>query len=500
MATRKKAATTAALAQDADIVIPRVSMGEVGFTGLRTTNGYVIEEAIRAFRYPAMLHVVDELRLDPTIATCLSAYRLLMARAKWSVVAPIDSTEEQIERAAFVQSCLTDMDSSWETTIGNWFEFIEYGSAVVEKVFCRRLYTNGSKFNDGLVGIKKLASRARGSIQRWDFSPDRRTLLGCEQTLRYIDNSYLFQDKLDERGLIYIPRKNFMLFICDGRLDNPEGNSILKAVFLAAKTMRLLQDQESLGVAKDVQAILKITAPPRYFDPNASAGDQAVYAGFKAIIANYNSGTNQGLLVPNMVDPETKQPMFTYDLLESKGQAKFEVNTIIKRLQTDILSALSCDAIKLGSDTAGSFSLSDGGSNLLSLAVSHRLNEIKDVLNFDLIADIYSRNGWEQVNMAEFRYEDIAPVNMSDLGAYLQRVAAVGLLEVDRGVLNRVRAAGGFDQLSEDAPLNESILTTTLSGKQSSSGEGMAVGVVGEGTSTSITPQDATVANKNNKA
>jgi hypothetical protein len=63
-----------------------------------------------------------------------------------------------------------------------------------------------------------------------------------------------------------------------------------------------------------------------------------------------------------------------------------------------------------------------------------------------------------------------------------------------------VRAAGGFDQLSDLAPMNEAILTTTLSGKQSSSGEGMAVGVVGDGTSTSTTSQDSTVANKNNKA
>jgi hypothetical protein len=224
------------LTSSSDAIIPRIKLGATGFSGLRTTNGYVIEEPSRAFRFPAMLKVVDEMRNNPTVATALSAYRLLMKRASWDVEAPIGASAEQIEHAKFIKTCLYDMDDSWANTVSNWFDYLEYGSHVSEKVFRRRLRKNGSKFDDGLVGLKCLSPRSRSSIQRWDFSDDGRELLGVEQTLRYMDKAYLYSDQLNGRGYIYIPRDKFLLFTADGTLGNPEGNSILKATYPFARS------------------------------------------------------------------------------------------------------------------------------------------------------------------------------------------------------------------------------------------------------------------------
>jgi hypothetical protein len=484
---------------DAGAVVPRIKLSETGFVGLKTTNGYIIEEPNRAFRYPAMLKVVDEMRLCPSVATALSAYRLLMSRAEWEVEAPIGATPQQVERAKFIKECMHDMEHSWKSTVGNWFDYLEFGSHVSEKVFRRRLRKNGSKFDDGLVGLRKLSPRSRSSIQRWTFTDDGRELLGVEQTLRYMDKSYLYQDQLDERGLIYIPREKFLLFTCDGSINNPEGNSILKAIYLAYKQLTLLQDQELLSVAKNIQGILKITAPPRYFDLNASADDKAVLQGYKAIIDNYNSGTQRGLLVPALVDPETKQQMFTYDLMESKGQS-IDIGPIIKRLQGDILTALNCDILKMGMDTAGSFSMQDGDSNILTLAVGHRLNEIADVLNSDLVPTLYALNGWTDTELPKIRAKDVSPASREETSKWLQRVASVGLLEVDRELLNKVREFGGFAPKAEDAPVDFENLSTAVAGKASSASQGMAVGVVGDGTSTSATGKDNSAANADNKA
>jgi hypothetical protein len=392
-----------------------------------------------------------------------------------------------------------DMEHSWKSTVGNWFDYLEFGSHVSEKVFRRRLRKNGSKFDDGLVGLRKLSPRSRSSIQRWTFTDDGRELLGVEQTLRYMDKSYLYQDQLDDRGLIYIPREKFLLFTCDGSINNPEGNSILKAIYLAYKQLTLLQDQELLSVAKNIQGILKITAPPRYFDVNASADDKAVLEGYKAIINNYNNGTQRGLLVPSMVDTETKQQMFTYDLMESKGQS-VDIGPIIKRLQGDILTALNCDILKMGMDTAGSFSMQDGDSNILTLAVGHRLNEIADVLNSDLVPTLYALNGWTDTELPKIRAKDVSPASREETSKWLQRVASVGLLEVDRELLNKVREFGGFAPKAEDAPVDFENLSTAVAGKASSASQGMAVGVVGDGTSTSATGKDNSAANADNKA
>lgn len=482
-----------------DVTIPRINLGATGFVGLRTTNGYIVEEPMRAFRYPAMLKVVDEMRNNPTVATALSAYRLLMKRAEWDVKAPVGASPVQIERAKFIKSCMEDMDDSWSNTVSSWFEYLEYGSHISEKVFRRRLSKNGSRFNDGLVGLKKLSPRARSSIQRWDFSADGRELLGVEQTLRYVDKAYMFANQLDERGLIYIPRNKFLLFTADAALGNPEGNSILKAVYLAYKQLTLLQDQELLSVAKNVQGILKITAPVRYFDPQASVTDKVVLAGFESVINNYNAGTQRGLLLPSMADAETKQPLFTYELLESKGQQQ-DLGVIIKRLQGDILTALSCDILKMGMDTAGSFSVQDGDSNILAIAVTHRLQELADVLNHDLVPQLFALNGWEDTDYPKIVPKNISPPSMEETSKFLQRVMSVGGIEMDRGIYNQIRTFGGFENKPEDSPIDVANLSTTLAGKSSSAGQGMAVGVTGDGTSTSPGGNDGSVSNANNKS
>ena len=491
----------AALQPDDGVSVPRMSLRESGFIALKTTNGYIIQAPTRVFRYPEMLAVVDEMRNNPTIAACMTAYRVLMSRAEWYIESPVGATPEQIERGKFVQSCMDDMDDSWSSTVSNWFDYMEYGSHVSEKVFRRRLYKNGSSYNDGLVGIKKIAPRSRSSIQRWVFSDDGRDLLGVEQTLRYMDKAYKFTAELDERGFIFIPREKFMLFTCDNSLHNPEGSSILAKVYLAFKQLTLLQDQELLSVAKGIQGVLKITAPPKYFDPNASDADKAVLSGYQSIINNYNAGTQRGLLVPAMSDDQGK-PMFTYDLMEAKGQQQ-NVGATISRLQGDILSGLSCDVIKMGAESSGSFSLSDGSTNILSLAVSHRLNEIADVLNQDLVRDIYSKNGWEQINLPKFKYRDISPASMEETSKFIQRVASAGCLELDRSVMNQIRVYGGFEPKPDDEPVDVSSLSTTMSGKTSSAGEGMAPGVggVNGGTSTStVNSGDNSASNANNKS
>jgi hypothetical protein len=55
-------------------------------------------------------------------------------------------------------------------------------------VLRRRLKKNGSKFNDGLVGIKKLAPRSQETIRGWVFSDDGADLIKVEQSLQQLEN------------------------------------------------------------------------------------------------------------------------------------------------------------------------------------------------------------------------------------------------------------------------------------------------------------------------
>lgn len=493
-------ASSTALKPDADATVPRLRLGEQGVIGLKTRNKRIFEEAQAAFRYPAFISTVNEMRNNPTVGAAMNVYRMMMSRVQWDVSPPVDASETDIARAAVIKTMMDDMDHSWGAFIESVIPYLEYGFGVNEKVFRRRLTRNGSKFNDGLIGLKKLPPRSQDTIYGWVFSEDGSELVGVEQTVRNLQNPIQFMNRTNTNGTLTIDREKFLLFTASCNKNNPEGNSIYKNIYLAFKQLTTLQNQELLGIAKDVQGILKIVIPPKYLAPDAAPEEKAAAQMFQSIIDNYNAGTQRGLLVPGMVDPESKIPLFTYDLMESKGLAKYDTESIIRRLQGDILSALSVDILKLGVDGSGSFSLADAKSSVLALAIDYRLREVAEVLNTDLMRTLYTANGWDCTKMATFTYADIEEVSLEEFSKAIQRMASTSMIEVDRPILNRIREVLGVAPRPDDEPVDKESLSATLTGQVGSGGEGMAVGTTGEGTAKKPGGKDKSASNADNTA
>ncbi len=420
--TSAKADSSSALQPDSGTVIPRLKLGEQGTLGLKTSAKRITEEVQAAFRYPAFINTVTEMRNNPTVGAAMNVYRMMMSRVEWRVEPPEGASDTDKARAQAIEGMMSDMEHSWGGFIESIIPYLEYGFAINEIVLRRRLKRNGSKYNDGLVGLKKLAPRSQDTISGWIFSDDGADLIAVEQSIRNIENPTRFANRTNQNGMLEIDREKFLLFSASSTKGNPEGHSIYKPIYLAFKQLTLLQNQELLGIAKDVQGILKIAIPPRYLDPNGSPEDQAVALAFQQIIDNYNAGTQRGLLVPMMIDPESKLPMFEYSLLEAKGIAKYDTEAVIKRLQGDILSALSVDILKLGADGTGSFSLAESKSSVLALAIDYRLREVAGVLNSHLMRTLYELNGWDTTSMAKFVYEDVEEVSLEDFSKAIQRI------------------------------------------------------------------------------
>lgn len=485
------------LGADAGSVIPRISLGEAGFTGLTTMAGRILEERNQAFRYPAFLKTVTEMSTDPTVAAALNVYRMMLTRVQWTVSPPEHATETEIERAKFIESCMTDMEGTWPQFIAEVVTYLEYGFSIQEKVFRRRLTRNGSKFNDGYVGLRKLAPRPQDTIRHWTFSEDGRELLGVGQSIRNMENSARFQNLADLNGMINIDRSKFLLFSADSVKGNPEGKSILKSVYLPYKQLALLKDQLMLGVSKDVASVPVIYIPPKFMAVDASASEQAVYQAYLAAAQGIADGKQRSMVMPLVLDDEGKK-QFEFQLMESKGTNKFDIPKIIEQLQNDILTALSADVLKNGQTESGSFSIKDTKTNLCAMAMEHRLNEMRDVLNSDLIAQIYALNGWSQERLPTFEYGDIADIDSEAWSKLVQRLASVGLVEVDRAWLNKGRLVAGVPEL----PVDQEVDKENLTGAESRSGDGMETGKSGEGTEDiggKSSKQDKSARNADNK-
>lgn len=471
--------------------VPRIKLGEVGFTGLKVADGRILDDPQRAFRHPNFLRTVQEMRNESVIASVFNTYRMFLSRVQWDVVAPLGATPKQVERAKFISSLKDDMDRSWSSCISDILEYLAYGFSVQEIVMRRRLKKNGSRYNDGLVGLRSLSPRSQDSIARWVFSEDGRELLGCEQSIANMEHGALFMQAANEHGLIPIPRKKFLLFTADGTKGSPIGTSLLKGVYLAYKQLVMLRDQELVGIAKESAGLPLIRLRPEYMDANAPADKKAVFTACQTLLDTMQAGTNRGIIFPTMVDETTKIDMFDISLLEKKGIQGANLDLVIKRYTDEILSALSVDILKSGSNQ-GSFSLSDSTTNVLSIAMSHRLGEIADVLNTELIPLMFSMNGWDDEVLPKFVPSDISTMSADELGKLVQRSASVGLITKDLPTVNRLRESMGVAVLPEGTLIDDLIFTM----ESSSSGEGLKTPY--DGTATKPVGKDSSTQNANN--
>lgn len=485
------------LKPDADVSVPRLRLGEYGLNGLLISNKQILEESNRVFRYPAFIKTVNEMRNNPTVGAAMNVYRFMLNRVNWSVKCPPEADETDKARAEVIESMMHDMDHSWDDFITEVVPYIEYGFDIHEKVFRRRLARFGSKYNDGLVGLKKLAPRNQDTITGWKFDEDGNDLLAVEQSIKWIENPSRYMNRTNDDGMIEIPREKFLLFTSNKTKGNPQGNSIYKNIYLAFKQLTILQDQQLLGIGKNIQGILKIEIPAVYLSEEADESQKATARSFQTIIDQYNAGTQRGLLVPRVLD-ESGTNIFDYNLMESKGNSPYNIESIIRGLQNDILSALNVDILKLG-DAAGSFSLAESKTTILSLAIDSRLKEIAGVLNHDLMVQLYKLNGWELKNLPKFIYEEPEEVDLETFSKAVQRIFSTNAIEADRDVYNRVRKMIGVPLKKADEPVDKDQLPGNMTEMSSRSGDGMAIGTTGSGTAKSSTgAKDTSTANNEN--
>lgn len=495
--TPQGAANSDALAPDDGTAIPRIKMGETGFNTLKVRNGKMLEAANVAFRYPQMIRMVEEMVVSPPVAIGLNAQNTLFNRGD-IVVEPLpDENEVDKARRDYLSTVLHDMEASWQQTLQSISSYKEYGHSIQEIVLRRRLYSAGSKYNDGLVGLKALKNRPQNSIAKWNFSTDGRTLESVSQSIAGMENSARFANLVDQNGFIVIPREKFLLFRCDATTENPEGNSVLKPVFLAYKQLSLITDQLMTGISKDVAGTPYAQLPPQYLSPDAPADQKAVYAATQGIVKGLADGTQAGVVFPKMVDPETKQDLFNLSFIEHKTGKAYDLPAIIKLLQNNILSVLSADSITMG-ESGGSLSLQDGNTNLLALQVAYRHSEVANILNTELVPLLWRMNSWSTDRMPKFKFKDLTTMSAETYSKAVQRLASTSQLEVSRGILNKHYEMMGWPTRPDDEPVDIAMLPAMLTGQISSGGEGMAVGTSGEGTSTNAVDNGQNASDNNN--
>jgi hypothetical protein len=433
---------------------------------------------------------------DATISAALDFFRDMISRVEWRVEPSDKNDEMALAKAQFLTQCMNDMEQSWASFIREVCSFNTYGFSIHEKVYRRRYKSQGSRYNDGLVGLRKLPIRSQDTIDKWVFSPDGRELTGVEQSLTVL-NSVGFQ--LQNRPTkIEIPRSKFLLFRANSYKDNPEGVSPLVKCYVAYKFRTQLEEIEAVGYSRNLGGVPHLELHPRYMAADASDEEKSVYEMYKKIITRIHNNEQAGIITPLMYDPETKQPYFKFSLLSVQNSGSQHIHEAIKRWDKKILTALSADALILGQDQVGSFSLAGSKTNILAVAVDARLREIQEVLNNDLIPSLFKLNGWEDEELPKFVYGDLEERDLEILSKAIQRIAAVGLVAKTSDNVNAVAEMLDLPY-RVDADTTQEELNELLGKDVSRAGDGMSKGT-GNGTSDKVADENTSDLNTENAA
>ena len=467
----------------------RFQLSEVGLSGLSVVGGVTTDEYHRELNWPTSIRTYKQMSYHPSINSCFSLYDNIISKVTWRVVPPRDATQEEIDRANFTNQCLEDMDIPLRQVIKDALSSNVYGFCILEKVYRRRLKSKGSLFNDGLIGIKKIALRNQETIQKFIFTDDGNEVIGVKQNL-----SGVAGNRFSTKNEVILPRNKYIHITTGRNREDPFGKSPLRDIYLAWRYLTVIEELEASGTAKDLSGLPVIRIPAQYMSSDATPEQKTIFENFKNIIRNIQSNSQSGVILPSAIDPDTRKELFDIQLLAVQGTGKsFDTEKIKQYYQNQIYVGLSADLLILGNSGVGSFALGQLKSSLTGSAIESMLDNIVEAFNRDLIRQLYELNGWDSARACKLDYDDLHAADLESLSKYWQRVASVGLVEKDRAVLNAIRSAGGVDIYPDDEPPNQELITPTTS----RSGDGMAKGS-GNGTSDSVASTDNSATNLDN--
>lgn len=472
----------------------KIDKPQRSYNGLAVVGGIVMEECNRDLVWPQCMRTYKDMAKDAIISPALNLMEMSIAKAEWHVRIPEGYEEELKGKAKFLESVMKDLDEPWNNIIRNISTFARYGFAPVEKVYYERRYSNGSRYDDGLIGLKKLPLIAQDTVASWEWSEDGRNLTGLKQNQNIPRGEGELGNYTNEK--VFIPRDKFILFRADPQKDSPTGTSPLNSVYVAWRFKVELERHESISIANDLRGMKVFYIPPRYMTESASEEEKATYEAFKEMLRGLHTGEQSGVIIPHATD-DRGNPLFKFEVVNVMGQAAHNINEVISRYRREIITGILNPQLILGQDGGGSFALAESLGGVANTVVEARLKEIRDQLNHDLIPQLFAVNGFKTDVLPYFDFVQPDSISLDELSKFIQRVASVGLIKQDSETVNWIAEQAGmpvpFD--SKDIPIEE--VRNVLTGNTSRAGDGLST--PGEGTSTSVFGgDDSSVSNLEN--
>lgn len=432
---------------------------EVGQVGIRINNGVVSDEYVPELKGRRAVDTYKRMRDTETcIEATLSAINLSIKSAIYDVK-PSDESSTAYEYAELVKGMLfEDMEHTWNETLDDLVTCMQFGWAVVEAVPKVRQGDNkdpyrNSKFDDGLIGVKKLALRRQETIYRWMID-ENDNVIGIEQL------------KVNG-GIVQLPFDNGMLgvlhFKSDENRGNPEGRSILRSSYDKWYKLRTAEAAEIAGVDRGLNGLGVMRVPQEWMAAEAAGDAQAkvMLDNFRVALRDVKANMSGGLMLPSDTYKDgngspTDVRMVDFDLVSSKFASSIDARKTVQALQIDIMRSMLADFLVMGTGQTGNRAARDSATDFFTKATESYLDKIVGVINRKLIPNIWRVNNLPKEYMPCLTYDGLVPVDLAELGQYIKDISGAGMpLFPDDSLEAHLREKGGLpakdmDEVYED--------------------------------------------------
>lgn len=417
---------------------------ELGVTGLNRTGGYIDEEFLPQLRGRKAVQVYKEMsENDPTVGALLFVIDRLLRNVQWRVE-PAGKSKEQQFQAAHVEQCMEDMDVAWGDFITEALSMLVYGWSWHEIVYKRRmgLWTKDlrhkSKYNDGLIGWRKMPIRAQETLFRWVFTESGETAAMLQMAPPRFQTTAL-------------PIERSMLFRFKHHKGNPEGVSMLRNAYRPWYMKKRLEEFEAVGIERDLAGLPIVKVPVEYLTAKPGTEKYAQLQSFKKMVKSIRRNEQEGIVFPLAYDQDVKQPLFNFELLGGGGGRAFNTHQTIERYDLAILQTVLADFIKVGHQSTGSYSLHTDKTGIFRTALNSVAQSIADVLNRTAIPRLFLVNGWKPDALPKIVPSDVDSPDIAQLAQFMSAMANTGVTWFpDPTLENFVRDAARLPKLDED--------------------------------------------------
>lgn len=369
--------------------VDKVSFDEIGVIDPGTLDpmAAMVQRMESLYDYSTSSHaqlIEKWAALFDTESAVFTSHRISLISAQqseWTVVPADPDSPADKECAKFIESCLDDMSSPWSRFIDFAMSAQAFGYADVEIVWKRRLGLNPpkglpiSKFNDGLIGVRKLSPRRQETLAGWDKDKEG----GVQAFLQY----QLIDDKLVK---VPIPIIKMLHFIGGDDRGGWEGKGWLKPAHKIATRIGTMEFVADAGWHRSFVGLPHFhwQGPPK----NESESQLVRQIGEKLAVDE-----QAYIQTPNQVD---------FSLITVSNANASALQSHIDQMRWEIMSLVTLTFMRLGVTNFGSRALASPLMDLYALGIDSALDVIAEVLNRFLVPRLLQANGSKFAGISEY--------------------------------------------------------------------------------------------------